>query len=48
MSLGMIYSPRVPWEGLQVANFDQCLHILMVIGKCRDVFRGIFGGEGGG
>ena len=44
-------------EGLQVTNFDQCLHIVMVIGKCTDVFRGIFfclgvglmgGGYGGG
>ena len=28
-------------EGLQVTNFDQCLHIVMVIGKCTDVFREI-------
>ena len=28
-------------EGLQVTNFDQCLHIVMVIGKCTNVFRGI-------
>ena len=39
MSLGTTYSPTVPWEGLQVTNFDQCLHIVMVIGKCTDVFR---------
>ena len=31
-----------PWEGLQVRNFDQCLHIAMVIGKCTGVFRRIF------
>ena len=41
MSLGMTYSPTIPGEGLQVTNFDQCLHIVMVIGKCTDVFRGI-------
>ena len=23
-----------PWEGLQLTNIDQCLHIVMVIGKC--------------
>ena len=38
----MTYSPTVPGEGLQVTNFDQCFHTLMVIGKCTDVFRGIF------
>ena len=42
MSLGMTYSPTIPGGGLQVTNFDQCLHIIMVIGKCTDVFRGIF------
>ena len=42
MSLGMTYSPKTPGEGLQVTNFDQCLHIEMVIGKCTDVFREIF------
>ena len=42
MSLGMTYSPQSLGEGLQVTNFDQCLHIIMVIGKCTDVFRGIF------
>ena len=31
-----------PWEGLQFTNFDQCLHIVMVIGKCTDALRGIF------
>ena len=46
--------PRSPRrEGLQVTNFDLCIHIVMVTGKCTDVFRGIFfwfGGrvEGGG
>ena len=33
-------------------NFDQCLHTVMVIGKCTDLFRGIFwfgvGLRGGG
>ena len=33
--------PKMSQEGLQVTNFDQCLHIVMVIGKCTDVFRGI-------
>ena len=47
MSLGRLIPPQSPWEGLQVANFDHCLHIVMVIGKCRDVFRRIFGLEGG-
>ena len=42
MSLGTTYSPTVPVEGLQVTNFDLCLHIVMVTGKCTDVFRGIF------
>ena len=47
MSLGTTYSSNVPWEGLQVTNFDQCLHIVLVIGKCADAFRRIFrlGGE---
>ena len=36
-----------PWEGLQVQNFDQCLHIVMVIGKCTGVFRRIFWLEAG-
>ena len=41
MSLGMTYSPQSLGEGLQVTNFDQCLHTVMVTGKCTDVFRGI-------
>ena len=28
--------------GLQATNTDQCLHIVMVIGKCTDVFWGVF------
>ena len=24
---------------MQVTSFDQCLHIIMVIGKCTDVFN---------
>ena len=40
--LGTTYSPAVSLGGeLQVTNFDQCLYIVMVIGKCTDVFRGI-------
>ena len=42
MSLGTTYSLQSPWEGLQVTSFDQCLHTVMVIGKCSDVFRVIF------
>ena len=42
MSLEMTYSPQSLGEGLQVTNFDQCLHIIMVIGKCTVVFRGFF------
>ena len=42
MSLGTTYSPTVPVGGQQVTNFDQCLHIVMVIGKCTGVFRRIF------
>ena len=42
MSLGTSYSPTVPWEGPQVKNFDQCLHIVTVIWKCTDIFRGIY------
>ena len=42
MSLGTTYSPESPWEGLQVTNFDQCLHIVMVSGKCTDVLREFF------
>ena len=41
MSLGMTYSPTIPGGGAASYNFDQCLHIVMVIGKCTDVFRGI-------
>jgi len=45
---GRLTHPQPPWEGLQVTNFDQCLHVVMVIGKCKDVFSGIFwlGGRG--
>ena len=42
MSLGMTYPAQSLEEGLQATNFDQCLHTVMVIGKCTDVFRGIF------
>ena len=52
MSLGTTYSPTVPVEGaavaaVEVTNYDQCLHIVMVIGKGTHAFRGIFWlGEG--
>ena len=35
-------SPR--GEELRVTNFDHCLHIVRVIGKYTDVFRGTFSG----
>ena len=44
--------PQSLGEGLQVTNFDQCLHTVMVSGKCTDVIRGNFwfgcGGSGEG
>ena len=44
------HSPR--GRGLQVTNFDHCLHTVMVIGKCTDVFFGggvlVWGGWGEG
>ena len=48
MSLGTTYSPTVPMGGATITNFDQCLHIVMVIGKCTGLFRRIFlvGGRG--
>ena len=42
MYLGTTYLLIVPGEGLQVTNFHQCLYIVMVIGKCTDVFREFF------
>ena len=47
MSLGRLNPPQSPGEGLQVTNFDHCLHIAMVIMKCTDVFRGTFSRWGG-
>ena len=47
MSLGTNSFPTVPVGGLQVTNFNQCLHIVMVIGKCTDIFRGILWLGGG-
>ena len=47
MSLGRLIPPLFPWEGLQDTNFDQCLHIVMVIGKCRRFSGGFFGWEEG-
>ena len=43
---GRLTPPHSPGEGLQVTNFDLCLHIVMVPGKCTDVFREIFWGLG--
>ena len=42
MSLGMTYSPTVPGGGAASYKLRPVLHIIMVIGKCTDVFRGIF------
>ena len=45
MSLGWLTSLQSLGEGLQVTNFDQFLHTVMVIGKCTDVFQGDYFGE---
>ena len=45
MSLGMTYFPAVPVGG--AASYKR-LHIVMVTGKCTDVFRRIFLVGGGG
>ena len=37
----MTYPPQSLGEGLQVTNFDQCLHTVIVTGKRTDVIRGI-------
>ena len=42
MNWGRLTPPQFMWEGLQVTNPDQCLHIVMVIGKCTDAFRFFF------
>ena len=42
MSLGTSYSPAVPVR-VQKPVLNLCLHIVMVTGKCTDVFKGIFG-----
>ena len=34
--------PESPEKGLQAMNFAHCLYIVLVIGKCTDVFRGGF------
>ena len=41
----LLPSPR--GRGYKLQTFDQCLHIVMVIGKCTGVFRGIFWLGGG-
>ena len=41
MSLGTTYSPQSLREGLQVTNFDHCLHIVMAIGSLQ-TFSGDF------
>jgi hypothetical protein len=52
ISLRQLHPPQSPGEGLPVMNFVHCSHILLVIGKYTDVFRGDFflavgrGGEG--
>ena len=49
MSLGPTYSPPPSprGRGYKFKNFDECLHIIMVIGKCTVVFRRIFWLEAG-
>ena len=49
MSLGRTYSPPPSprGRGYKFKNFDQCLHIVMVIGKCTGVFGRIFWLEAG-
>ena len=42
MSLGKLTPSQSLGEGLQVTNFDQSLHIAMVIGKCTVIFRRTF------
>ena len=34
--------------GAAITNFDQCLHTVIVIGKRKDTFRGIYFGLGEG
>ena len=36
-----LFFPR--GDRIDPVNFDLCLHIVMVTGKCADVFRGILG-----
>ena len=31
MFWGRLTPPQSPWEGPQVTNFDQCLHIVLII-----------------
>ena len=38
--------PQSPWEGLQVTNFDQCLHIVMVFGEFANFSGGFLVGRG--
>ena len=44
---GQLAPPQSLGEGLQVSNFEHCLHIVMVIGTCTDDFRGTFHVKGG-
>jgi len=48
MCLRTISSPIFPGEGLQVMNFAYCFHIVLVIGKYTDIFKGDFSGGGSG
>ena len=41
--MGRLTPLQSPWEGLQVTNFDQCLHIIMVIGKHIHIQGDVFG-----
>ena len=44
----MTYPPQSLGEGLQVTNFDQCLHTVMVTGKLYRCYQGDFFGLGVG
>ena len=42
MFLGVTYSPTVPGGGVASYKLQPVFTYIMVIGKCTDVFRGIF------
>ena len=48
MSRGRLNPKQSPGKGLQVMVFAHCLHIVFVIRKFTDIFRGFFSEGGGG